>query len=84
MSLTEKSRSIELSSGQGTGRILLLACSDYSAGLFCQVDHLIDAHMQALLDLPKPSNSLCSLRSFHDATRGLPSLGKSEQMFGIC
>ena len=53
---------------------------------FGQTDHLIDAHIRALLELSKPSNSLCSLRSFHDAgesrTRDLSSLGKSEHTYG--
>jgi len=53
---------------------------------FGQTGHLIDAHMQALLELPKLSNSLRSLHSFHDAvkshTHGLSSLGKSEHAYG--
>ena len=51
-----------------------------------QTDHLINAYMQALLELPKRSNSLRSLHSFHHAveshTRGLSSLGKSEHTCG--
>ena len=46
----------------------------------------IDAHMQALIDLPSPSNSLSSLREFYDSTEGhirsLSSLGKSEDSYG--
>ena len=46
----------------------------------------IDAHMQALIDLPSPSNSLPSLREFYDSTEGhirsLSSLGKSEDSYG--
>ena len=53
---------------------------------FGQTDQLIDAHMQCLLDLPKPSNNVCSLRSFHDAveshTCGLSSLGKPGDTYG--
>ena len=52
---------------------------------FGQTDQLIDAHMQALLELPKPTNSLHSLHSFHDTveshTRGLSSLGKSGETY---
>jgi len=53
---------------------------------FGQTDILIDAHMLALLELPKPNNSLHSLRSFHDTvkshTHGLSSLGKSAETYG--
>ena len=46
----------------------------------------IDAHMQALIDLPSPSNLLSSLREFYDSTEGhirsLSSLGKSEDSYG--
>jgi len=53
---------------------------------FGQTDILIDAHMQALLQLPKANNSLHNLRSFHDAVeshiRGLSSLGKSVDTYG--
>ena len=42
--------------------------------------------MQALIDLPSPSNSLPSLREFYDSTKGhirsLSSLGKSEESYG--
>ena len=42
--------------------------------------------MQALLEVPKPTNTLTSLRTFHDTIeshcRGLSSLGKSEQSYG--
>lgn len=45
-----------------------------------QPQKLITAHMQALLDLPNPSNTLSSLQSFHDAIerhmRSLSTLGK--------
>ena len=47
---------------------------------FGETDQLIDAHMESLLELPKPSNNACSLRSFHCAveshTHVLSSLGK--------
>ena len=46
-----------------------------------QPQKLIIAHMQALLDLPNPSNTLSSLQSFYDAIerriRSLSTLGKS-------
>lgn len=46
----------------------------------------IDAHMQALIDLSSPSNSLPSLCKFYDSTEGhirsLSSLGKSEDSYG--
>ena len=42
--------------------------------------------MQALLDIPKPVNSLSSLRLFHDSVeshiRGSDALGKSEDSYG--
>ena len=42
--------------------------------------------MQALIDLPSPSNSLSSLHEFYDSTEGyirsLSSLGKSEDSYG--
>ena len=42
--------------------------------------------MQALLDIPQPTNSLSSLRLFHDSVeshiRGLTALGKSEDSYG--
>ena len=42
--------------------------------------------MQALLEMPSPSNTLASLRNFYDSVeshiRGLASLGKSEQSYG--
>jgi len=47
---------------------------------FGQSHKLIAAHMQALLHLPKPSNTLASLQSFHGSVEGhvrsLISLGK--------
>ena len=46
----------------------------------------IDAHMQALIDLPGPTNSLSSIREFYDATeshiRSLSALGKAEDSYG--
>ena len=42
--------------------------------------------MQALLEMPNPTNSVASLSIFHDSienhTRELPSLGKSESTYG--
>ena len=53
---------------------------------FGQAHKLINAHMQALLEMPSPSNLVASLRMFHDSienhTRGLSSLGKSEGTYG--
>ena len=53
---------------------------------FGQTHKLIAAHMQALLEVPNPTNTLISLRTFHDTieshSRGLSSLGKSEQTYG--
>ena len=53
---------------------------------FGQTHQLVAAHMQALLEIPNPSNSLNSLRVFHDTieshSRGLSSLGKSEETYG--
>ncbi|XP_065911194.1 uncharacterized protein [Dysidea avara] len=46
----------------------------------------IDAHMQALINLPTPSQSYTSLREFHDTIeshiRSLASLGKTEDSYG--
>ena len=53
---------------------------------FGQSHKIVNAHMQALLDIPKPVNSLSSLRLFHDSVeshiRGLDALGKSEDSCG--
>ena len=53
---------------------------------FGQTHKLVAAHMRALLDIPVPSNALNSLRMFHDTieshSRGLSSLGKSEDTYG--
>jgi len=47
---------------------------------------IVNAHMQALLEMSSPSNSLSSLRIFYDTVeshiRGLSSLGKSEHSYG--
>ena len=52
---------------------------------FGQSHKIVNAHMQALLDIPKPVNSLSSLRLFHDSVeshiRGLDALGKSEDSY---
>ena len=51
-----------------------------------QTHKLVQAHMQALLDLPSPNNSLTSLKLFRDSTeshmRSLLSLGKSSDSYG--
>ena len=53
---------------------------------FGQIYKQVDAHMQALRDLPIPTNTLSSLRAFHDATEGhirsLSTLGKDEGSYG--
>ena len=53
---------------------------------FGKKQRIINAHMQALLDLPAPSNNATSLRQLYDAIeshiRGLQSLGKSKDTFG--
>ena len=53
---------------------------------FGQTHKLMAAHMQALLEVPNPTNTLISLRTFHDTfeshSHGLSSLGKSEQTYG--
>ena len=53
---------------------------------FGQTYKQVDAHLQALVDLPSPNNSLSSLREFHDATEGhirsLATLGKPEDSYG--
>ena len=53
---------------------------------FGQPHKLINAHMQALLDMPNPNTSLTSLRLFYDTiathTRALGSLGKSQEVYG--
>jgi len=53
---------------------------------FGQPHKLTAAHMKALLELPRPFNSLTSLRVFRDSieshSHGLSSLGKSEQTIG--
>ena len=47
-----------------------------------QPHKLVQAHMQALLDLPSPNNSLASLQLFHDSTKShmcsLSSLEKND------
>ena len=51
-----------------------------------QQQKLITAHMQALLELPNPSNTLSSLQLFHDTIerhmRSLATLGKSIDSYG--
>ena len=53
---------------------------------FGRTHKLVAAHMRALLEMPAPSNTLNSLRMFHDTieshSRGLSSLGKSEDTYG--
>ena len=52
---------------------------------FGQTYKQVDAHLQALIDLPSP-NLLSSLREFHDATEGhirsLSTLGKPQDSYG--
>ncbi len=51
-----------------------------------QPHKLVNAHMQALLDLTSPTNSLVALQLFHDSVeshiRSLSSLGKSHETYG--
>ena len=53
---------------------------------FGQSYKLVNAHMQALLNLPNPSNNHSSLQTFYDTIenhmRGLSSLGKSPDTYG--
>lgn len=53
---------------------------------FGQPYKIINAHMQALLDVASPMNSLSSLQLFYDTIeghiRGLAALGKSEDSYG--
>ena len=53
---------------------------------FGQTQRIVNAHMQALLTLPNPSNNMISLRSFHDTIenhiRGLSALGQSRDSYG--
>ena len=53
---------------------------------FGQSYKIVNAHMQALLNIPTPTNSLTSIRQFHDTIenrmRGLSALGKSEETYG--
>ena len=47
---------------------------------------IVNAHMQALLEMPSPLSNLVSLHTFYDTVeshiRGLSSLGKSEHSYG--
>ena len=49
-------------------------------------NYVVNAHMQALLNLPKPANNHSSLQTFYDTienhVRGLSSLGKSSETYG--
>ena len=51
-----------------------------------QPHKLVNAHMQALVDLTSPTNSLAALQLFHDSVeshiRSLSSLGKSRETYG--
>ena len=51
-----------------------------------QPHKLISAHMEVLLNLEKPTNTLSSLLAFHDTLeqhmRSLSSLGKSSEAYG--
>jgi len=53
---------------------------------FGKKQRIIHVHIQALVDLPLPSNTAASLRQFYDSIechiRGLQSLGKSMEPFG--
>ena len=53
---------------------------------FGQPHKITNAHMQALLDLPNPSESVTSLRGFYDCmenhVRSLEALGKTQDSYG--
>lgn len=53
---------------------------------FSQPSKLVNAHRQALLDLPNLTNHLVSLQRFYDTTgphvKGLETLGKSHETYG--
>ena len=53
---------------------------------FGQQDKIINAYMQALLEIPSPRNHLTSLRSFYDKmesyVRGLEALGQTQETYG--
>ena len=53
---------------------------------FGQKHKLVDAHMEALLNVPAPSNNLISLQSFYDTVqshmRSLSTLGKTSDSYG--
>ena len=53
---------------------------------FGQSHKIVNAHMQALLDLPNPSSDMTELRRFYDSVenhiRGLSSLRKSQESYG--
>ena len=53
---------------------------------FGQQQKIVNAHMQRLLDLPKPDTGLISLQLFYDTIenhiRGLASLGQSKDSYG--
>ena len=53
---------------------------------FGQPHKIVNAHMQALLEIPPPSEHLDSFRSFYDILethiRGLACLGKSQESYG--
>lgn len=53
---------------------------------FAQPHRIINAHMEALLNLPSPTDHLSSLRLFYDSfethIRGLESLGKKTETYG--
>ena len=69
-----------------------LTIASYSHSVVLLKDHygqqqkLITAHMQALLDLPNPSNTLSSRQSFYDAIerhmQSLSTLSKSVDSYG--
>ena len=54
---------------------------------FGQSYKISNAHLDALLNLPKPSNNLASLQAFHDTIerhiRSLSALGQSSESYAI-
>ena len=53
---------------------------------FAKPEKLKKAYLQALIDLPNPSNTLTSLQQFHDSieshTRSLTAIGKNINSYG--
>ena len=59
---------------------------DLLCSQFAKPHKLVNAHMQALINLPNPSNTLTSLQQFYDSveshTRSFTTLGKNRDSYG--